>query len=59
MKKLSNANGLFLFYLVANKSENHWGKLAQCTLQRHKMTAIELQTCPKCYANVSIYFKVP
>ena len=24
MKKLSKANGLFLFYLVANKSENHF-----------------------------------
>ena len=26
MKKFYKANGLFLFYLVANKSENHWRK---------------------------------
>ena len=24
MKKLSKANGLFLFYLVANTSDSHW-----------------------------------
>ena len=49
MKKLSKANWLFLFYLVANKSENHYRKLAHCTLWRHKMAALELQTCPKCW----------
>ena len=33
MKILSKAN-LFLFYPVVNRSENHWRKLAHCTLQR-------------------------
>ena len=41
---MNKANGLFLFCLVANKSENHWRKLAHCNLQRHKMAALELQT---------------
>ena len=56
MTKLSKTNGLFLFYLVANESENHWRKLARFTLWRHKMAALELQIAQN--ADVSIYFKV-
>ena len=36
MKKLSKANWLFLFHPIDNQSENHWRKLAHCTLRRHK-----------------------
>ena len=42
MKKLSKSNWLFSFYPVANKSANHWCKLAHFTLQKHKMAALEL-----------------
>ena len=33
---------IVLFYPVGNKSENHWRKLAHCTLRRHKMVAQDL-----------------
>ena len=57
MRKLSKVNGLSLFCIVANKSENHWRKSAHCILRRHKMAVLELQTFQD--ADVSIYFKVP
>ena len=58
MKMLSKSNSLFLFCLVANKSENHWRKLAHCTLQRHKMAAVKFQTC-LVPAFILKYHKIP
>ena len=41
------SNATCAIHMLKNKSENHWGKLAHCTLQRDRTAAVELQTCPK------------